>query len=104
MVKPGAISASPVANYTSQEALAPGRVSTAPSTWRRPYSVRADARANPLAVHLGLEPETRSPSMMLQLQKQRKFVIIPRKRSGVVLAHFSRTTGTFQLDKPAPRL
>lgn len=77
MRKPSRISASPVANYKSQETLAPGRVSTAPSTCRRPYSARPDARANPLALHLGLEPETASPLKMLQLQKQRQFITIP---------------------------
>lgn len=32
------------ANYMSQEALAPRRVSTPPSTWRKPYSAWSDAR------------------------------------------------------------
>lgn len=90
-----------VANYTSQEALAPGRVSLPPSTWRRLYSAPADARANPIALHLGLEPEMGSPPTMLQLQKQRKFVIVPRKRSSVILAHFSRTAGILQPVEPA---
>lgn len=56
--------------------------------------------ANPLAWHLGLEPETDSPLMMLQLQEQPKFIFVPRKSSSVVLAHFSRTTGILQPYKP----
>lgn len=44
MPKPSRISASPAANYMSQEALALGRMSTPASTCRKPYSARSDAQ------------------------------------------------------------
>lgn len=103
MGKPGRISAGPVANYTSQEAAAPGRVSIhypLRESLTQPGPTRG---ANPLAGHLGLEPETDSPPMMLQLQEQRQCIIVPRERSSVVLARVSRTT-VLQLYKPALRL
>lgn len=102
MVKPGRISASPVANYKSQEAFEHGRHGAIHS--EKALLSPAATRANPLAQHLGLEPETDSPPMMLQLQEQHKFIFVPRKRSSVVPARLSETTGILQLEKPALRL
>lgn len=88
------------ANYMSQEALAPRRVSTLPSTWRKLYSAWSDARGQSLPpCTLGWELR-RIPPKMLQLQDRSKFIIVPRKGSSVILTRFSRTTGILQLRKP----
>lgn len=60
MIKPGRISARPVVNYMSQEALAAGRVSLhhpLGESFTQPGLMRG---ANRLVLHLGLEPQTDS--------------------------------------------
>ena len=101
MARPGRISASPAENYTSQGASERGR--RAAVHLEEALLSPADTRANPLAPHLGLEPESHLPPMMLQLDEQHKFIFVPKKRSSVVAAGPSRATGLLQLDKPALR-
>lgn len=101
MVKPGRISAGPAANYTSQGALEHGRGGAV--HLEEALLSPADTRANPLAPHLRLEPESHLPPMMLQLDEQHQFIFVPKKRSSVVPAGLSQTTGILQLDKPALR-